>query len=128
MPRNRLTGRLRNPKVRGAGALAAAREAAGRKHTAVIGEKAMAKMVHILAQEVTTLKEKLTEIGELTETDNLIEGRFREHERAHVIPDRLAAFAGVAPAPRAAPGRPTESSTGPSNTRVGCGGCSSSPH
>lgn len=96
-------------------------EAAERRHTAVVGEKAIAKMVHTLAKEVMTLNEKITE------TDKLIEGRFREHELADVIQsmpgigtilgaeflvavggsldafptaDRLAAFAGVAPAPR----------------------------
>lgn len=80
-------------------------------------------MVHILAGEVIALNEKIAD------TDKLIEGRFREHELADVIqslpdigtvlgaeflvavgssldafasPDRLAAFAGVAPAPREA--------------------------
>jgi transposase len=78
-------------------------------------------MVHTLAEEVMALTKKITE------TEKLIEGRFREHELADVItsmpgvgpilgaellaatggdleafptPDRLAAFAGVAPAPR----------------------------
>ncbi|MER7468731.1 IS110 family transposase [Streptomyces sp. NPDC097981] len=118
----RLTTRLRNRKVRSADALAAkAIEAADRQHTAVVGEKAIAKMVHTLAEEVMALNEKITE------TDKLIEGRFREHELAEVITsmpgigatlgaeflaavggnleafptaDRLAAFAGVSPAPR----------------------------
>ncbi|OEV07715.1 transposase, partial [Streptomyces nanshensis] len=94
---------------------------AERQHTAVAGEAAIAKMVHTLAKEVTALNEKISE------TDKLIEGRFREHELAEVIqsmpgistvlgaeflvgiggslddfptPDRLAAFAGVTPAPR----------------------------
>ncbi|QKV68071.1 MULTISPECIES: IS110 family transposase [Streptomyces] len=117
----RLETWLRNRKVRGAQSLAAAAvEAAGRQHTAVIGEKAIAKMVHTLAKEVMTLNDKIRE------TDKLIEGRFHEHELADVITslpgigpllgaefvastggdleafptaDRLAAFAGLAPAP-----------------------------
>jgi transposase len=122
MGRNRLATWLRNRKVRGAEALAeAALDAAERQHTAVIGEKAIAKMVHTLAKEVMALNEKVAEI------DKLIEGRFREHQLAEVIasmpgigpllgaeflaaiggdlsafptPDSLAAFAGLAPAPR----------------------------
>ncbi|GAA4986930.1 transposase [Actinopolymorpha pittospori] len=118
---NRLETWLRNRKVRGAKALAtAAVDAAGRQHTAVVGEKVIAKMVHTLAKEVMALNEKIAE------TDKLIEGRFREHELADVItsmpgigpllggefiastggdleafptPDRLAAFAGLAPTP-----------------------------
>lgn len=118
----RLTTWLRNRKVRGAEALAAkAVEAAERQHTAVAGGTAIATMVHTLAKEVMALNEKIAE------TDKLIEGRFREHELAEVIqsmpgigtvlgaellvgiggrldvfptPDRLAAFAGVTPAPR----------------------------
>jgi transposase len=117
----RLTTWLANRKVRNPQALAAkAVEAADRQHTAVAGESAIAKMVHTLAKEVITLNEKIAE------TDKLIEGRFREHELAEVIqsmpgigtvlgaeflvavggsldafpsPDRLAAFAGVTPAP-----------------------------
>ncbi|MBD0746730.1 IS110 family transposase [Streptomyces sp. CBMA152] len=122
MGRNRLATWLRNRKVRRAEALAeAALNAAERQHTAVIGEKAVAKMVHTLAKEVMALNEKVAEI------DKLIEGRFREHQLAEVIasmpgigpllgaeflaaiggdlsafptPDSLAAFAGLAPAPR----------------------------
>ncbi|MFE1409182.1 IS110 family transposase [Streptomyces sp. NPDC058770] len=118
----RLTTWLRNRKVCNAAALAEkVVEAAERQHTAVAGEKAIATMVHTLAREVMALNEKITE------TDKLIEGRFREHELADVIQsmpgigtvlgaeflaavggsldafptaDRLAAFAGVAPAPR----------------------------
>jgi transposase len=118
---SRLTTWLRNRKVRSAEALAkAAVDAAERQHTAVAGEKAIAKMVHTLAKEVMALNEKIAEI------DKLIEGRFREHELAEVIlsmpgmgpklgaeflvaiggsldgfpsADRLAAFGGVAPAP-----------------------------
>ncbi|QIY93379.2 IS110 family transposase [Streptomyces sp. S1D4-11] len=120
--KRRLTTWLRNRKVYRAEALAAkAVEAAERQHTAVAGERAIAKMVHTLAREVMALNEKITE------TDKLIEGRFREHELANVItsmpgigttlgaellaatggsmdafptPDRLAAFVSVAPAPR----------------------------
>ncbi|MEY9988175.1 transposase [Streptomyces sp. V4I8] len=118
----RLTTWLANRKVRNPDSLAAkAIEAAERQHTAVPGETAIAKMVHTLAREVMALNEKIAE------TDKLIEGRFREHELAEVIqslpgigtvlgaeflvavggsleafptPDRLAAFSGVAPAPR----------------------------
>ncbi|MFD3547066.1 IS110 family transposase [Streptomyces sp. NPDC058655] len=118
----RLTAWLRNRKVRNAEALAArAVEAAERQHTAVAGEAAIARMVRTLVKEVMSLNEKVTE------TDKLIEGQFREHELAEVIlsmpgiggtlgaeflasvggsldafptPDRLAAFAGLAPAPR----------------------------
>lgn len=76
----RLTTWLHNRKVQGAQRLAeAAVEAAGRQHTAVVGEKAIAKMVHTLAKEVMALNEKVSE------TDRLIEGRFREHELAEVI-------------------------------------------
>ncbi|WP_442816656.1 IS110 family transposase [Streptomyces sp. NBC_01304] len=120
--KRRLATWLRNRKVRTPEAVAAkAVEAAERQHTAVTGEKAISKMVHTLAKEVMALNEKIAE------TDKLIEGRFREHELAEVItsvpgigptlgaeflaavggsldgfptPDRLAAFAGVAPAPR----------------------------
>lgn len=117
----RLATWLRNRKVRCAEALAAkAGEAAERQHTAVAGGAAIAKMVHTLAKEVMALTEKIAE------TDKLIEGRFRAHELAEVIAsvpgigtvlgaeflvgtggsldgfptaDRLAAFAGVTPAP-----------------------------
>ncbi|MFD9196610.1 IS110 family transposase [Streptomyces phaeochromogenes] len=119
---NRLTTWLRNRRARSPEALAVtAVEAAGRQHTAVAGEKAIAAMVQTLAKDVMALNEKIAEV------DKLIEGRFRQHELAEVItsmpgigtllgaeflvaiggdlaafptPDRLAAFAGVAPAPR----------------------------
>ncbi|MFF9778587.1 IS110 family transposase [Streptomyces sp. NPDC013978] len=118
----RLTTWLANRKVRNAKALAeAAVEAAERQHTAVPGEKTIAQLVHTLAEEVMALNEQISE------TDKLIEGRFRAHELADIIlsvpgigatlgaeflaavggsldvfdsPDALAAFAGVAPAPR----------------------------
>jgi transposase len=119
---SRLTKWLRSRKVRSAEALAAtAVEAADRQHTAVPGQAAIAEMVRTLAEEVVTLNEKIAEI------DKLIEGRFRRHELTEVIaslpgigpllgaeflagmgsdlasfgsPDRLASFAGLAPAPR----------------------------
>ncbi|MER6299292.1 IS110 family transposase [Kitasatospora sp. NPDC001539] len=118
----RLTKWLANRKVRNARSLAErAVEAAERQYTSVPGEKTIAKLVHTLAEEVMTLNEHITEI------DKLIEGRFREHELADIVqsvpgigailgaeflaavggdlnefdsPDALAAFAGVAPAPR----------------------------
>ncbi|MFJ9908135.1 IS110 family transposase [Streptomyces sp. NPDC101152] len=120
--RRRLTTWLRNRKVYRPEVLAAtAVEAAERQYTAVAGETAIAKRVHTLAREVMALNEKIAE------TDKLIQDRFREYELADVItslpgidailgaellaatggnmdafptPDRLAAFAGVAPAPR----------------------------
>ncbi|WP_225994803.1 MULTISPECIES: IS110 family transposase [Streptomyces] len=118
----RLTKWLANRKVRSARDLAeAAVEAAVRQHTAVPGEKTIAKLVHTLAEEVMALN------AHISEMDKLIEGRFREHELADIVlsvpgigatlgaeflaavggdldefdsPDALAAFAGVAPAPR----------------------------
>ncbi len=118
----RLATWLRNRKVRGAQQLAeAAVQAAEGQHTAVPGEKITAEVVHTLAREVMALNEKITE------TDKLIEGRFRQHRHAEVIAsmpgigpllgaeflaatggdmdafdsaDRLAGFAGVAPAAR----------------------------
>ncbi|MFI5753324.1 IS110 family transposase [Streptomyces sp. NPDC051644] len=118
----RLMKWLANRKVRNARSLAeAAVEAAERQHTAVPGEKTIAKLVHTLAEEVMALNEQISEM------DKLIEGRFREHELADIVqsvpgvgtvlgaeflaavggsleefdsPDALAAFAGVAPAPR----------------------------
>ena len=118
----RLTKWLANRKVRNARTLAeTAVEAAERQHTAIPGERTIAKLVHTLAEEVMALNEQIREM------DKLIEGRFREHELADIIlsvpgigatlgaeflaavggnlddfdsPDALAAFAGVAPAPR----------------------------
>ncbi|MFJ7905729.1 IS110 family transposase, partial [Kitasatospora sp. NPDC096204] len=118
----RLTKWLANRKVRNARALAeAAVEAAGRQYTSVPGEKTIARLVHTLAEGVMALNEQIAEM------DKLIEGRFREHELAEIVesvpgigtvlgaeflagvggnldgfasPDALAAFAGVAPAPR----------------------------
>ena len=118
----RLTKWLANRKVRNARALAeAAVEAAQRQHTAVPGEKTIARLVHTLAEGVMALNEQIAEM------DKLIEGRFREHKLAEIVesvpgigtvlgaeflaavggnlddfatPDALAAFAGVAPAPK----------------------------
>ncbi|GCD92364.1 IS110 family transposase [Embleya hyalina] len=118
----RLETWLRNRKVRNPAELAVgAVTAAERQHSAVPGEKVTAHLVHTLAREVMALNARIAE------TDKLVEGRFREHEHAAVIasmpgigpllgaeflaatggdmaafatPDRLAAFAGVAPAPR----------------------------
>jgi transposase len=118
----RLTTWLANRKVRNARSLAeAAVEAAERQHTSVPGEKTIAKLVRTMAEEVMALNERICEV------DKLIEGRFCEHELADILlsvpgigavlgaeflaaiggsldefdsPDALAAFAGVAPAPR----------------------------
>ncbi|MBA3489851.1 MAG: IS110 family transposase [Longispora sp.] len=118
----RLETWLRNRKVRGADQLAqAAVAAADSQYTSVVGEKPTAQLVHTLAKEVMRLNEQVAE------ADKLIEARFREHKYAEVItsmpgigpvlgaefiaatggdmasfstPDRLAGFAGVAPAPR----------------------------
>ncbi|WP_431684166.1 IS110 family transposase [Kitasatospora sp. KL5] len=118
----RLAKWLANRKIRNARALAeTAVEAAQRQHTAVPGEKTIARLVHTLAEGVMALNEQIAEM------DKLIEGRFREHELAEIVesvpgigtvlgaeflaavggsldsfasPDALAAFAGVAPAPR----------------------------
>lgn len=120
--RARLRVWLAGRKVRGADSLAAtAWQAAANQPTAVIGEAAKARMVRTLAEEVTALNKKIAEI------DKLIEGLFGTHELAEVIvsmpgigpllgaellaalggnlqafptSDRLAAFAGLAPAPR----------------------------
>jgi transposase len=113
---------LRERKVRNAARLAdAAAGAAARQHTALPGEKLTASIIAGLAGEVMTLN------GQIKHTDKLIEDRFHQHKLAPVItsmpgigtllgaeflaatggdmtffttPDRLAAFAGLAPAPR----------------------------
>ncbi|MGW5214324.1 IS110 family transposase [Streptomyces sp. NPDC004051] len=113
---------LRNRKVRGAAALArTAVEAAEAQHTALPGEKPAAAMVLRLAKGVMALDEEIAEV------ETLIEARFREHPDAEVIlslpgmgklmgavfiastggdmdafgsADRLAGYAGLAPAPR----------------------------
>ncbi|MER7540542.1 IS110 family transposase [Streptomyces sp. NPDC097704] len=119
---SRLEQWLRNRKLRWCGALArTAMEAAERQHTSVAGEKAIAAMVATLAREVIALNEKINEI------DRQIEASFGAHEQAAIIasmpgigtllgaeilaaiggdmdlfgsPDRLATYAGLAPAPR----------------------------
>src|SRR5580704_8477589 len=113
---------LRGRKVRNAGKIAAlAAGAASRQHATLPGEQLTALMIAAMAQEVMALSKQTTN------TDKLIEGRFHQHERAAVItslpgigtllgaeflaatggdmasfatPDRLAAFAGLSPAPR----------------------------
>lgn len=117
----RLETWLRNRRVRGAGKIAAAVvEAAHRQHTALPGETLSATMAATLAKEAMALNEQVSEV------DKLIEGRFQQHKLAAVItslpgigtllgaeflaatggdmtffgtPDRLAGFAGLAPAP-----------------------------
>jgi hypothetical protein len=67
----RLTKWLANRKVRNARTLAeTAVEAAERQHTAVPGEKTIARLVHTLAEEAMTLNEQISE------TDKLIEAGF----------------------------------------------------
>lgn len=99
----RLTRWLANRKVRNARALAdTAVEAAERQHTAIPGEKTIAKLVHTLAEEVMALNEQISEV------EKLIEGRLREHELADIVLSvpgigtvlRAEFLAAVAPAPR----------------------------
>lgn len=113
---------LREHKVRNAAAVAAAAvQAARAQHTAVPGERQGAAMAAMLAGEVIRLDEQTAQINAL------IAARFRDHPLAAVIislpgigpvlgaefiaatggdmtafgtADRLAAFAGLAPAPR----------------------------
>ncbi|MDN2502408.1 IS110 family transposase [Nocardia nova] len=118
---SRLESWLRTRKVRNPGKIAAAAvEAAHRQRVRLPGEELTASMVAALAEEVMALNERIKDI------DKLIEGRFHRHELAEVIvslpgvgtllgaeflaatggdmaffgtPDRLAGFAGLAPAP-----------------------------
>ena len=120
--RARLATWLKNRKVYNPAKIAdLALAAAEAQYTVVPGEKTAARMVHTLAREVMALDE------EITQTNALIEGRFREHPDAEVItsmpgigtllgaefiaatggdmtafgsPDRLAGVAGLAPVPR----------------------------
>jgi transposase len=120
--KRRLASWLKNRKVRNSGPVAAiAIEAAEAQHTSVPGENLAALIVAKLAKEVLALDE------EITETDSLIEGRFRDHPYAVVIlgmpglrpvlgaefiahtggdmsvfgsSDRLAGVAGLAPVPK----------------------------
>jgi transposase len=113
---------LRSHHARNASAVArAAGAAAQAQHTAVPGQSQGAAVVARLAAEVMSLDEQIAEVGAL------IEARFRDHPLAGVIlslpgvgavlgaefiaatggdmtafgtADRLAAFAGLAPAPR----------------------------
>jgi len=145
--RRRLETWLRNRKVRNAAQLAVgAVAAAEHQHTAVPGEKVTARLLHVLAREVMALSERIAE------TDKLVEGRFREHEHAAVIAsmpgigpllgaeflaatggdmaafatsDRLAAFAGVAPA-RATSARSAATRTARRDT-TGASNASSTP-
>lgn len=114
--------RLRHRNVRGAAALAArAIQAARGQHTTLPAEALTTRLIVPLAREGITLNEQIKETGKL------IEDRFRQHPHADVItslpgigtllgmeflaaaggdldafatPDRLAGFAGLAPAPR----------------------------
>jgi transposase len=118
----RLEAWLRARHVRGATRLAEkACHAAARQHAVLPGETLTASLIADLAREVITLGERIRE------TDKLIEDRFRRHRHAQVITsmpgigpllgaeflaatcgdrtcfttaDRLAGFAGLAPAPR----------------------------
>ncbi|MGH3392309.1 MAG: IS110 family transposase, partial [Actinomadura sp.] len=120
--RTRLEAWLKSRKVRGAAQLArAAADAADRQHTTLPGEALTAQLIEALAREVMDLNERIKDV------EQLIEGRFRQHEKAEVItslpgigvilgaeflaatggdmdvfgsPDRLAGYAGLAPAAR----------------------------
>jgi transposase len=113
---------LRDRKVRNAGKpAAAAAGAAARQHAVLPAEKLTAQLTATVAREVIALNEQVRDL------DKLIEERFHRHELAPVIeslpgigvllgaeflavtggdmsffgtPDRLAGFAGLAPAPR----------------------------
>ena len=113
---------LRHRKVRAASTLTTAVvQAAQDQHTVLPGEKLAAAMVARLAKGVIALDQEIAEL------DALIEARFREHPHAEVIlslpgmgkllgaeflaatggdmdafgsADRLAGYAGLAPAPR----------------------------
>ncbi|MGP4005746.1 IS110 family transposase [Streptomyces sp. 4N124] len=119
---SRLAAWLKNRSVRSGKHVAArAVEAAKAQHVTVAGEKLAAAVVAKLAREVTALDE------ELSETDALIESRFREHPYAEMLlsmpgmglvlgaeliactggdmsvfgsSDRLAGVAGLAPVPK----------------------------
>jgi transposase len=120
--RDRLTGWLRDRKVRTSAVVAAtAITAAHAQFTTVPGERTAAAMVARLAKAVMALDE------EIAETDALIEARFRDHRAAAAIvsmpgvgpllgaeflaltggdmavfgsADRLAGVAGLAPVPK----------------------------
>lgn len=118
----RLAAWLRKRKARNAdGIAAAAIEAANAQHTMVPGQQLAAAVVTRLAKEVTALD------TEISDTDTMIEERFRRHGHAEIIlsmpgfgvtlgaeflaatggdisafgnAERLAAVAGLAPVPR----------------------------
>ncbi|WP_331772856.1 transposase (plasmid) [Embleya sp. NBC_00888] len=77
---------MRNRKVGAAAIAVAAADAAGRRHTALPGERDIPRLVYSLAREVIALDEKV---------DKLIEIRSREHERAEVI----SGLSGIGPLP-----------------------------
>lgn len=115
-----LAGWLRQRNVRGADQLAARAVAAAQRQSVTLpGEQLAAQLVARLAGEVVALNQQLHDL------DELIEGRFQRHELAGTLtslpgigtllgaeflaitggdmaafgtPDRLAAFAGLAPA------------------------------
>nr|WP_156910758.1 IS110 family transposase [Nocardia mangyaensis] len=117
-----LTAWLRERKARNAAKVAATAIAAAKaQHCVVIGQHIAAQMVTRLAEEVIRLDE------EITDTDAMIEQRFRRHHHAPILlsmpgfgvllsaeflaatggdmnvftgPDRLAGVAGLAPVPR----------------------------
>lgn len=80
-------------------------EAPERQHTAVTGETATVKIVLTITKEVVTLNEKISE------TDKLMEGRFREHEPACAQSLPARACGPRLPTPRR---RPAGSGTQPS--------------
>lgn len=120
--RNRLEDWLRNRKVRNASHVAdVAYGAAQRQRVAVAGEQMAAAMISRVAKEVIALD------AEISETESLIEERFRCHEHAAILTsmpgfgvilaaeflaniggdltafdsvDRLAGVAGLAPVPK----------------------------
>ena len=119
---SRLETWLHNRKVRNTAQLAkAAVEAAERQHTVLTAEKLTARIVGTLARDLMSLTDQIKQ------TDQLIETRFRRHRYADLLtsmpgmgvllgaeflvatggdmaafgtPNRLAGFAGLAPAPR----------------------------
>lgn len=118
----RLQTWLENHKIRGASALARrAIDAAKRQHTVLPSQRLTAQLISTLARETLALTHQINEI------EQTITARFAEHEQADVIeslpgigpllgaellaatggdikrfgtPDRLAAFAGLAPTPK----------------------------
>jgi transposase len=139
---------LRERKVRNAGKLAElAAAAAARQQIALPGEQLTAQMIATLAGEVMALGEQTKHTGKL------IEGRFHQHELAAAItnlpgigtllgaeflaatggdmdfsgtPDRLAGFAGLAPAPWDSGGS-AATCTGASATTVASTASSTTP-